>query len=1197
MKANNQNSIGAWFSLNSYIKLSLLILFLLPGWLVQAQADLVLSTTTPTVNVGDDLTVTLQVVAGTQDIKGVDAYLNFDPAFVTVNSVVYNATTELPTVIQNPEVFDPAGKIDAATGLLTGGSVNGTFDYLTINLTAIAAGNTSVDFSFDGGPPYRVTEIASDEGLPVLQNATATSITIADPNSPPTVSITSPSGGDVFNQGDNVTITADASDADGSITSVAFFDGSTSLGVDNDAPYTVTLTNISSGAHTLTAVATDDDGATTTSLAINVTANDPTPFQLCIASGSAGLEAFGRIFEGDNSSVGGHPTRTNGKKYAGYNGAIAGTNDPAELLLFQEEIYGGKSGLTGNDPAFTYDVPVANGFYAVDLYFAEVFHPSSAGRIFDVFLEENLILDEYDLVDPVKDGLSSNQTAITRTYFVQVADGELSVQIGPASVDNGKLSGLCITRVASANLMPSTSFAALDAEALMPADIDLGITDPEGDDLTITLSPSLPAGLTLDQANLKITGTPDIATVGTYTLNAIISDGTSDPITREYTLEISAPGANDPPTIGAIADVAVNEGDAISVNIIVTDDNLPAATLQIFDKSDGGTNPFMPATAISGYTFTDNASGNYTLDWTPSAGEGRSYYAVVVADDGINPEVSQSFTIDVAQQIPGTILSRTFNNPLPWYGSSAPGAGFSVAIETTPAKNIGYIDNGDFVEYWVNIPAAGEYEWRFSGAKGNTGITTVTLSEENGGFSAIGTVAIPNTGWQTYNDYLADVTFSNPGLQKIRLDFNGGCNTDEFEFTLITPADNTPPVIVLLGDNPLELTVGDAYTELNATASDDTDGDISENIIIDASAVDVNTIGSYNVTYNVSDAANNAATEVIRVVNVNLQANTPPVVSIDAPLDGSTISRGTDITLTGTVTDAEETGLEAGLQWTSSDVQFSTVPVTAIGASITAQLVTPGTQTITATVTDNGNLNGSDMVSVTVSAPQVDIIAPTENATLTSTDVQLQWTATDMLYGLSEHFHLYVNPPDLNNIDTDTRISTASANGQTFWNLTALDGIITGNNTVVLRAANQFHEEFLSDPNDPGSVVQDIVNFTIDAPDVTPPVITLLGNNPLALSVGDTYNEPGATATDNVDGDLSASIVIDASAVDVNTAGTYAVNYSVSDAAGNTASVDRTVSVSAGVELPVACENTLVPHQRRGPGTGFRRCYPTGLER
>ena len=80
--------------------------------------------------------------------------------------------------------------------------------------------------------------------------------------------------------------------------------------------------------------------------------------------------------------------------------------------------------------------------------------------------------------------------------------------------------------------------------------------------------------------------------------------------------------------------------------------------------------------------------------------------------------------------------------------------------------------------------------------------------------------------------------------------------------------DTTPPSISLIGSNPQTVELGTAYSELGATATDDTDGDISGNISIDASAVDVNAIGEYSVTYNVSDAANNAAVEVIRTVLV-----------------------------------------------------------------------------------------------------------------------------------------------------------------------------------------------------------------------------------------------------------------------------------------------------------------------------------------
>ena len=81
--------------------------------------------------------------------------------------------------------------------------------------------------------------------------------------------------------------------------------------------------------------------------------------------------------------------------------------------------------------------------------------------------------------------------------------------------------------------------------------------------------------------------------------------------------------------------------------------------------------------------------------------------------------------------------------------------------------------------------------------------------------------------------------------------------------------DTTPPVITLVGSAIINLTVGDTYIEQGATATDDTDGDISANIVIGGAPVNANTAGTYVVTYNVSDVAGNVATEVIRTVNVN----------------------------------------------------------------------------------------------------------------------------------------------------------------------------------------------------------------------------------------------------------------------------------------------------------------------------------------
>lgn len=87
-----------------------------------------------------------------------------------------------------------------------------------------------------------------------------------------------------------------------------------------------------------------------------------------------------------------------------------------------------------------------------------------------------------------------------------------------------------------------------------------------------------------------------------------------------------------------------------------------------------------------------------------------------------------------------------------------------------------------------------------------------------------------------------------------------------------SPRDTIAPVISLTGDNPQVFGFGEPYTELGATASDNKDGNLSASIVIDTSSVDTSTPGDYTVTYNVTDAAGNAATTVTRTLTVQ-----PPV--------------------------------------------------------------------------------------------------------------------------------------------------------------------------------------------------------------------------------------------------------------------------------------------------------------------------------
>lgn len=95
-----------------------------------------------------------------------------------------------------------------------------------------------------------------------------------------------------------------------------------------------------------------------------------------------------------------------------------------------------------------------------------------------------------------------------------------------------------------------------------------------------------------------------------------------------------------------------------------------------------------------------------------------------------------------------------------------------------------------------------------------------------------------------------------------------GNQATEVTRTVIVALDETPPVITLNGDAIIDLKVGDSYTEQGATATDNIDGDITEDVMIGGDEVDTNTDGTYVVTYNVSDNAGNAAAEVTRIVNV-----------------------------------------------------------------------------------------------------------------------------------------------------------------------------------------------------------------------------------------------------------------------------------------------------------------------------------------
>ena len=178
-------------------------------------------------------------------------------------------------------------------------------------------------------------------------------------------------------------------------------------------------------------------------------------------------------------------------------------------------------------------------------------------------------------------------------------------------------------------------------------------------------------------------------------------------------------------------------------------------------------------------------------------------------------------------------------------------------------------------------------------------------------------------------------------------------------------ADTTAPSIFLLGNNPVDLTVGSNYIDSGATALDNIDGDISARIIADFSAVDNNVTGSYTVTYNVSDSAGNVATQVTRTVMVVAQnaSNNLPSVSVSAPANGATVSA--TITLSADATDDVSV---AGVQFQLDGINIGAEDIAApYSISFDTTTTSNGSHNLIAIARDSANQTRSDTVNVTVS--------------------------------------------------------------------------------------------------------------------------------------------------------------------------------------------------------------------------------------
>ncbi|MFS4483587.1 M14 family zinc carboxypeptidase, partial [Hyunsoonleella sp. 2307UL5-6] len=184
--------------------------------------------------------------------------------------------------------------------------------------------------------------------------------------------------------------------------------------------------------------------------------------------------------------------------------------------------------------------------------------------------------------------------------------------------------------------------------------------------------------------------------------------------------------------------------------------------------------------------------------------------------------------------------------------SNASQASFSFQYHMFGASDVGTIDveiSNDDGATWTSL-------WSQSGNQGNTWLpVNLDLTSYAGNSVQLRLNRFVGSTWQ------ADIAIDDINLSTIE-------------------TDTTAPVITLNGAATIDLSLGDVYTEAGATATDDLDGDITAAIVIGGDVVDTNTAGTYLVTYDVTDAAGNPATQEVRTINI-IPDTTAPVITIN----------------------------------------------------------------------------------------------------------------------------------------------------------------------------------------------------------------------------------------------------------------------------------------------------------------------------
>jgi PKD repeat protein len=315
--------------------------------------------------------------------------------------------------------------------------------------------------------------------------------------------------------------------------------------------------------------------------------------------------------------------------------------------------------------------------------------------------------------------------------------------------------------------------------------------------------------------------------------------------------------------------------------------------------------------------------------------------------------------------------------------------------------------------------------------------------------------------------------------------------------TVVAGPDITEPVITLNGSPTVYVEVKSAYNDSGATATDFYFGNFTPNIT-SVSTVDVNTLGTYSVIYNVTDSSGNAANPVVRTVIV--RDSQKPVINITG---GNTIYVNVFSPFTppnAVVTDNYNSGLS----------------YTITGSSVNTNVL--GTYQLFYNAEDNsGNMAITQVLSVIVR----DITAP----------------------GLI----LFQSDTTIVDVGTLTKVPEPGYSTTDNYYPNGALTLVVDYSVVNLNQLGIYKVRYyLSDPS--GNIDSSMVRV-YKVVDRTAPVLTLNGKSYMSWPRWKPFVDPGVTVTDNYYTNITPDI--DNSLLDIYSDGVYEIHYSATDPSGN----------------------------------------------